>query len=65
MRYLKGYQKYTDKGLPDLKSKKVTVTHIEYLECGHQNNLKLPDRESGKCPKGCNEVVQIPETQEA
>ncbi len=26
--------------------------HIEYLSCGHMNNLKLSGRQSGVCPKG-------------
>lgn len=26
---------------------------IELLECGHQNNLLIPGRVTGVCPKGC------------
>ncbi len=29
------------------------LTTIEELDCGHVNNLKLKNRVSGKCPKGC------------
>lgn len=36
----------------DIKTKE-TMDNIEQLSCGHQNNLLLANRVSGKCPKGC------------
>lgn len=46
-----------------IKSKEITLTSAnntkivyELLDCGHANNLALKNRESGKCPKGCDKV---------
>ncbi len=49
---------YTD------KKTKVTLDHLELLPCGHQNNLRLKDREEGVCPKGCGTYERKPELEE-
>lgn len=54
-RFRTGYLKedFTKEGGLKKNAKRWVDVTIEYLPCGHMNNLNKPDRESGKCPKGC------------
>ena len=41
--------------------KEIEHKHLEYLSCGHQNNLRLEGRKSGVCLK-CPPEAEQPET---
>ncbi len=63
IRYRKGFlnEDFDDKGVLKPGAKRFIDIFIEYLPCGHSNNLKLANRESGVCPKGCVNPVQVAE----